>query len=158
MHPMLRSGASVRPLNFTVRGQMTRRSLLLTVAAAMLAVLYAVTTMTVMGFYAALAVPKWWPQALPSWRASVLAWIFFADFATVLFVSLPFAWVVNRLYGRAAVPVGLVIVVLVWAALIVPSITASFEAPGAFLKVSWLVSSAARYIADSGLAASASAL
>jgi hypothetical protein len=120
---------------------MRRRSLLLTIAAVMLAALYAVTIVTVMGFVAALAVPRWWPQALPSWRASVLAWTFLADFATVLFVSLPFAWVVTRFYGRAAVPAGFVIVVLVWGALVVPSMTDSLEGPEAFLRVSWLVSS-----------------
>jgi hypothetical protein len=121
---------------------MTRRSLLLTIAAVMLAALYAVTIVTVMGFVAALAIPKWWLQPLPYWRASVLAWIFLTDLATVLLVSLPFAWVVTRLYGRAAVAVGFVIVAVVWGALVVPSITASFEPPGAFLKVAWLVSSA----------------
>lgn len=121
---------------------MTRRNIALCLVATGVAALYVLIYLSVEGYVAAMAVPRWWLEALPSWRTSALIWIFVSDYVAIVLISLPFAWLLGRLYGRFGTVAAFAVAVLAWGTLAVPPMMGFFQAPGAFLKVAWLVSTA----------------
>jgi hypothetical protein len=115
-----------------------RRPVVLVIAPFAIFALYLVALAHVIRFAAVQPTPRWWIAMFPTWRSASLTWLLCVHAAAVAFASLPFAWVVSRLYGRFAVYVSGVIAVVVWGVLEAPLAVEVTKNPRFFLKGMWL--------------------
>jgi hypothetical protein len=91
-----------------------RRPIVLTAAAAVLLVLYMFALAFMVGFLVNRpATPVWWRNAFGT-RLGELAWLSSFHAAGVLLVSLPFAFVIARVYRRLGVALACVITLVTW--------------------------------------------
>jgi hypothetical protein len=91
-----------------------RRDLVLTAVAAGLVVLYLVAFVYMVAFVAIQPTPVWWQNGFGTDRSAQLAWLFSFHAAGVVLVSIPFAFVIARVYRRFGVLVACVVTLVVW--------------------------------------------
>jgi hypothetical protein len=113
-----------------------RRVVVLGVVAIGLVYLYALALVYGIGVNAALRVPSWWAEILPT--RSTLSWALSSHFVVVLLVSLPFAWTIVRVYGRSSIAVSLGVALLIWGLFEAPSTVDALRSDGFFSKWLWL--------------------
>ena len=93
---------------------MIKRSVLVALAL-VLAWIYMLAVPTVIGHAAAVPIPSWWNPLFPSLRSGILTWLVIVHTFAVLVASLPVAFVIERIYGRAGVWVALALTVVIYA-------------------------------------------
>ena len=115
------------------------RRLLLTLAAVALgfAYLYAFTYAT--GFAAAVETPDWWFSAFGKSGRAALVWLTLLHLAAITVVSLPFAWIIGRFYGRLAAPLALGITAAICVFIEIPVLSTSFPNGGPLLRGLWFL-------------------
>jgi hypothetical protein len=98
---------------------------------------YVLALVNGIGFAAARREPAFWAAIFPTRHSGALSWILVSHFAAVLLVSLPFAWIVVRLYGRYSLLVSLAIALLIWGVFEAPLVLYAYEGSGV-LRALWL--------------------
>ena len=73
---------------------------LLVVIALVALYLYSYFLVFVIGHFLAQPSPAWWDPLFSTRAHAVLAWLVLCHSAAVLIVSVPFAYVIHRTYGR----------------------------------------------------------
>jgi MFS family permease len=91
-----------------------RRVAVLAGVAAALFILYMLAYVYLAAFVATFLPPTWWRSLSSDHRTGILSWFFVADFVGLVLISIPFAFVIDRVYGRTAVPVALGVTALTW--------------------------------------------
>jgi hypothetical protein len=135
------------PLNESARGPQVRRRLLLVLAALVLGFAYLIASTYFAGVAAALAFPTWRLLPFSKPAASMLIWMAFLDVVAVVLISLPFAWVFGRLYGRLGVLLAFATTAAVCALITIPSGLHDFAAARPRLQAIWLFETAVRLVA-----------
>ena len=112
-----------------------RRPIVLTAVAAGLVFLYLVAFVYMVAFVAIQPTPAWWQNAFGTHRSAQLAWLLSFHAAGVVLVSLPFAFVIARVYPRLGIAVACVVTAVIWgtidASLVIDAFTsAAFGARG----------------------------
>jgi hypothetical protein len=115
-----------------------RRVILLGIVAIALAYLYILALVYGIGVNAAQRVPAWWSEFFSTRPSSVRSWVFISHAVVVLLVSMPFAWVVVRAYGRFSVRVSAAIAIIIWGLFEAPLMRDAFGSDGAFPRALWL--------------------
>jgi hypothetical protein len=113
---------------------MTKR-IVLVVLALGLAWLYMWVVTTTIAYAASQPSPPGWGALFNSRGSEVLAWLVFVHTLAVLLASLPFAFAIERLYGRVGVWVALALTVAVYSATLAPFVVGAFAANPVRLKV-----------------------
>jgi hypothetical protein len=90
------------------------------------------------GLAAAQPVPVFWAAIFPTRHSGALSWVVISHFAVVLLVSLPFAWIIVRVYGRFSVLVSFAIALLIWGVFEAPLMLYAFEGSSVFWRGLWL--------------------
>jgi hypothetical protein len=93
---------------------MTRRLVLIGVTL-VLAWIYMLALVTVIGHAAALRSPSWWNALFSSRVNAILSWMVTVHTFAVLAVSLPCAFLIERMYGRSGVLVAMAVTVTLYA-------------------------------------------
>ena len=104
-----------------------------------LVVLYLYSFFLIAGTGYALAhpVPAWWESIFSARGPAALTWMVLCNTTAVLLVSAPFAFVIQRLYGRHGFAVGLGITLILFLyfsipALVDPTLSPFFNSPARF--------------------------
>jgi hypothetical protein len=114
-----------------------RRVIILGIVAIGLAYLYVMALVYGIGVNAAQGVPTWWSEFFSTRHSSVRSWVLISHALAVLLISLPFAWVIARAYGRIGVWVSLAIAITIWGLFEAPLMLDSFRSDGVFLRALW---------------------
>jgi len=114
-----------------------RRRIILVIAAIGLVYLYVLALVYVIGVIAAQRVPAWWAHVFSTRRSAGLSWLLITHFAVVVLVSLPFAWIVVRAYGRFSVAVSFTFALIIWGLFEAPLLHDAFRSDGVFPRVLW---------------------
>ena len=96
---------------------MSRQVLVLAAAGALLTWLYLVAYAYLNAFVSGYPMPMWWLRAFTSDRTAALTWYVLSHAATILLISVPFAFVIKRLYPRFGVPLAAGLTLVVWIAI-----------------------------------------
>jgi hypothetical protein len=115
-----------------------RRRIILGIAAFGLLYLYMVSLVYAIGLAAAWPTPRWWVGAFSAHRGAILSWLLISHLAVVAIVSLLFAWIIVRVYGRLSVPVSLAFALAIWGVFEAPLTLDAFGGDGFFSKGIWL--------------------
>ena len=117
-----------------------RRRLLLLVVTIALGWIYLLAFVFATGIAAAQTTPKWWFGlwlfSKPS--TSALIWLTLAHALAITAASLPFAWIIGRVYGRLGVPVALAITATICTFIAIPTMSQDFRTVGPLLQGIWL--------------------
>ena len=124
-----------------------RHRLLLVLAALALGFAYLIASTYFAGVAAALAFPTWRLLPFSKPAASILIWMAFLDVVAVVLISLPFAWIFGRLYGRLGVLLAFVTTTVFCALITIPSAFEHFAAERPRLQAIWLFEGAVRLLA-----------
>ncbi len=115
-----------------------RRNILLGVIALALTYLYVLALVYAIGLVAALPVPATWAGLFPTRHAGAASWILVSHFVVVVLVSVPFAWMFARVFGRASVALSISVAVLILALFEIPLILANSKGGAVFPWWVWL--------------------
>jgi hypothetical protein len=124
-----------------------RRRLLLLLAAVALGWIYLLAFTFAAGVAAAQATPRWWLGLFSKPATSALIWLALAHAVAIALVSLPFAWIIGRVYGRLGVPLALAITVTICAFIEIPTLSQDFRTVGPLLQSIWLLGAAVLLVA-----------
>jgi hypothetical protein len=124
-----------------------RRRLLLLVSALALGFGYFIAFTLAVGAAAALAYPTWRLLPFSKPAASMLIWMALLDVLAAVLISLPFAWIISRLYGRLGVPLAFAITAVYCALITIPTTLHDFGAARPRLQAIWLFEGAVRLLA-----------
>jgi hypothetical protein len=124
-----------------------RRRLFLILAAVALGWLYLLAFAYAAGVAAAQATPKWWLGLLSKPANSALMWVTLAHMIGVTLVSLPFTWIIGRMYGRLGVPLALAITATICTFIEIPVMSQDFRSVGLLLQGIWLFGAGSRFAA-----------
>jgi hypothetical protein len=102
-----------------------RRALLVVIALAVLC-LYSFLLIRGIGYALAQPQPAWWNSLFSSRGHAALTWMVLCHSVTVLIVSVPFAYVIQRLYGRYAPAVALAMTLALFVAFALPALIGHF--------------------------------
>ena len=91
-----------------------RRDVVLIGAALAIASCYVLALAYAVNFAINLSFPRWWLSTFGSSGTAVLSWSSFSHTVTVFAVSVPFAWLIARLYGKSSIPVAAGIGAATW--------------------------------------------
>jgi len=116
-----------------------RRRIVLGAAAIGLFCFYAVALVHVIGVVAAWTVPAWWAAAFSTRDNSILWWLLISHLTAVLLVSLAFAWIIARVYGRFSLALSLIFALLIWGLFEAPLLLNAFRSDVFLPKGFWLV-------------------
>jgi hypothetical protein len=83
-------------------------------------------------------VPVWWVEIFSGRRGAILSLILIFHLIVVLLVSLAFAWIIVRVYGRFSVPVSIAFALVIWGLFEAPLTLDAFRSDGLFSKGLWL--------------------
>jgi hypothetical protein len=114
-----------------------RRLVILGIVAIGLAYLYVLALMYGIGVNAAQGVPAWWSEVFSIRHSAVRSWLLISHTVVVLLVSMPFAWVIARAYGRASVWVSFAIANMIWGLFEAPLMLDAFGSDGVFPRALW---------------------
>jgi hypothetical protein len=114
-----------------------RRVVILVIVAIGLAYLYVMALAYGIGVNAAQGVPTWWSEFFSSRHSSVRSWVLISHAIAVLLITLPFAWVIARAYGRISVWVSLAIAIAIWGLFEAPLMLDAFRSDGVFPRALW---------------------
>jgi hypothetical protein len=116
---------------------MGRRAVLIAAAVA-LGFAYIVAWVYVVGLSAAFPTPTWWVASLPKSVSPGLLWVTVTHLLGTVLVSLPFAWVIGRVYARLGIALSLLITatMVVWVE--IPAMS-GFSSVGTLLQTVWLL-------------------
>jgi hypothetical protein len=92
----------------------SRQLLVLTAAAALLTWLYLVAYVYVNAFVSSYPMPMWLLHAFATDRTAALTWYVLSHAATMLLISIPFAFILNWLYPRFGVALAAGVTLVVW--------------------------------------------
>jgi hypothetical protein len=106
-----------------------RQRVILAVAAVPIAYVYLLALTYATGFAISVFPPRWWLAAFPSSGTAVLSWVSFAHTLAVVVVSVPFAWVIGRLYGRLSLYVAIAVGVVIWLLFETPAVIDLVRSP-----------------------------
>jgi hypothetical protein len=115
-----------------------RRNILLGVIAAALTYLYVLALVYAIGLVAALPVPATWAGLFPTRHSAATSWILISHFVVVVLVSVPFAWMFGRAFGRISVALSIGVAVLILGLFEIPLILANFNGGAVFPWWVWL--------------------
>ena len=115
-----------------------RRRIILGVAAIGLLYCYVVALVYAIDAIAAQPVPGWWVGIFSGHRSAILPWLLISHLVVVLFVSLAFAWIIVRVYGRLSVPVSITFALVIWGVFEAPLAIDALRSDGFFSKGIWL--------------------
>jgi hypothetical protein len=124
-----------------------RRRLLLLLAAVALGWIYLLAFTFVAGVAAALATPGWWLGVFSKTAASALIWLALAHALAIALISLPFAWIISRVYDRLGVPLALAISAMICGFMEIPTMSQEFATAGPLLQSIWLFGAAVLLVA-----------
>jgi hypothetical protein len=112
----------------------------ITLAAAAIGIfcLYVVALVYAIGVGTAWTVPAWWAAAFSTRDDSVLLWLFLSHLTAVLLVSLAFAWVIARYFGRFSLALSLIFALVIWWLFEAPQMLNSFRADVFLPKGFWI--------------------
>src|SRR5579863_2544181 len=79
------------------------------------------------GVAAAQLTPKWWLGSFPEATHAALIWLALVHVISLLLVSLPFAWIINRLYGRFGVVLACLVTATICATVEIPAMLEDFS-------------------------------
>ena len=114
-----------------------RRVIILGIVAIGLAYLYTLALVYGIGVNAAQGVPAWWSEFFSTRHSSVRSWVLISHAVVVLLVSMPFAWVIVRAYGRFSVWVSVAIAITIWSLFEAPLMLDAFRSDGVFPRAFW---------------------
>jgi hypothetical protein len=114
-----------------------RRVIILGIVAIGLAYLYVLALVYGIGVNAAQGVPAWWFEFFSIRHSAVRSWVLISHALVVLFVSMPFAWMIARAYGRFSVWVSLFIAIMIWGSFEAPLMLDAFRSDGGFPRALW---------------------
>jgi hypothetical protein len=114
-----------------------RRGIFLGIVVIGLAYLYVLALVYGIGVVAAQSVLSWWPAPFSTRRSAALSWILFSHFVVVLLVTVPFAWIIARAYGRFSLAVSFAISLVIWSLFEAPLMLDAFRSAGIFSKGIW---------------------
>jgi hypothetical protein len=115
-----------------------RRRIILGIAAFGLLYLYLLALVYAIGLAAAWPTPRWWVGAFSAHRGAILSWLLISHLAVVVIVSLLFAWIIVRVYGRLSIAVSIVFALVIWGLFDAPLTLDAFRGDGFFSKGIWL--------------------
>lgn len=92
-----------------------RRVIILTGVAAGLVVLYLMVFAYVVAFVAIQPTPSWLRETFTTRQTEDLTWLFTSRMVAFVLASVPFAFVIARVYRRVGVPVAIAVAAIVWA-------------------------------------------
>lgn len=118
-----------------------RRVFILSIVAIGLAYLYILALVYGIGVNAAQGVPAWWSEFFSVRHSAIRSWILISHVVVVLLVSMPFAWVMVRAYGRFSVWVSLSIAIVIWVLFEAPPMLDAFRSDGGFPLALWFADS-----------------
>lgn len=114
-----------------------RRVIIFGIVAFGLAYLYLLALVFGIGVNAAQGVPAWWSEFFSIRHSAVRSWAFISHAVVVLLLSMPFAGVIARAYGRFSVWISLGIAVAVWGLFEAPLMPDAFGSDGVFPRALW---------------------
>jgi hypothetical protein len=114
------------------------RRIILGIAAIGLLYLYLVVLVYVIGLAAAWPTPRWWVGTFSVHRGAMLSWLLLSHLVVVVIVSLLFAWIIVRVYGRLSIPVSISFALVIWGLFDAPLTLGAFRSDGFFSKGLWL--------------------
>ena len=114
-----------------------RRAIILGIVAIALAYLYLMALVYGIGVNAAQGVPAWWSEFFSTRHNSARSWVLISHAVAVLLISMPFAWMLARAYGRIGVWVSLAIAIAIWGLFEAPLMLDAFRSDGVFLRALW---------------------
>lgn len=114
------------------------RRLVLFLTALALGWIYLIVFIFAAGVAAAQVTPRWWLGIFTKPAHSVLIWLALLHAVAIALVSLPFAWIVSRLYGRLGVLLAFLVTATICAAVEIPAMSGDFSTSGLFLQSIWL--------------------
>ena len=114
------------------------RRLMLLLAAIPLGYAYLIAFTYAAGAAAAQATPAWWLGFFGKSGRSALIWLTLLHLVAIALVSLPFAWIISRLYGRLGVFVAFGVTATICAAVEIPAMYGNFPTRGLLLQSIWL--------------------
>jgi hypothetical protein len=117
-----------------------RRRLWLFLAAILLGWIYLYAFALAAGLAALRTPPKWWLRMdlFSRVNTSWLVWLALAHAAATTTVSLPFAWIIRRVYGRLGAPLALAITAAICAFIEIPAMSQHFRGAQSLLQGIWL--------------------
>ena len=118
-----------------------RRAFVLSIVAIGLAYLYVLALVYGIGVNAAQGVPAWWSEFFSIRHSAIRSWVLISHVVVVLLVSMPFAWVIVRAYGRFSVWVSLSIAIVIWSLFEAPLMLDAFRSDGGFPLALWFADS-----------------
>jgi hypothetical protein len=104
------------------------RRVLLALAALVILYLYAYGLVLAFGFALSRPPPLSWGHLFATADGAALAWMVVCHTAALLAVSLPFAYLIHRVYGRQAPAVAFTMTLVLFLAFSVPALWVSFAA------------------------------
>jgi hypothetical protein len=116
-----------------------RRGIISGIAALGLLYFYLVALVYAVGARVAWPTPRWWLDTFSAHRGAILSWLFISHLTAVLIVSLPFAWIIARFYGRFSIALSIAFGLVIWGIFDAPLILDAFRSYGLFSKGFWLV-------------------
>jgi hypothetical protein len=122
------------------------RQISLFLAALVLGWIYLIAFAFAVGLSAAQPTPHWWPRH-PNPAHAALMWLTLAHLFAMVLISVPFAWVIGRLYGRLGIPLALVLTVSICAFVEMPALSEHFGSGDLLLRSIWLFGAAVLVIA-----------
>lgn len=115
-----------------------RRRIILGIAAIGLLYIYTIALVYAIGAIAAQPLPAWWVEFFSSRHDAILPWLLISHLLVVLLVSLAFAWIIVRVYGRLSVPVSFAFALVIWGLFEAPLTLDAFRSDAFFSKGLWL--------------------
>ena len=115
-----------------------RRNILLGVIAVALTYLYVLALVYAIGLVAALPVPATWAGLFPTRHSGAASWILISHFVVVVLVSVPFAWMFARVFGRVSIALSMCVAVLILCLFEIPLVLANFNGGAVFPWWVWL--------------------
>ena len=115
-----------------------RRQIILGIAAIGLLYFYLLALVYASGVMAAQPVPSWWLGIFSARHGAILPWLLISHLVVVLLVSLAFASVIARFYGRLSVRVSIAISLVIWGLVEAPLGIDAFRSHDFFSKGIWL--------------------
>jgi hypothetical protein len=113
-----------------------RRAIVLLAFAGALMSLYLIVFVYVVAFVAAQPTPMWWSGLFPSYRSGALTWLMLFHGVGVLLLSLPFAFVIDRVFRSYGVWVALALTTVIAFVAEVPD---GLRSAAYFAKWHWIV-------------------
>jgi hypothetical protein len=102
------------------------RRVLLALAALVVLYLYSFCLVVAFGYALSRAPPPFWGQLFASTGGAVLSWMVLCHTAALLSVSLPFAYLIHRIYGALAPAVAFTLTLVLFLGFSLPALWLSF--------------------------------